>query len=546
MSIYQRFCEETVDENGALERFSLRYPENFNFGYDVVDAIAQEEPDREALIWCDEKEERRFTFDQMRRLSNQAANVLLRSGIGRGDRVLVALKRHYEYWFTVVALHKIGAVLVPVTHMLTVSDFQLRIRNAEAKAVICTPQDQVPQRVRAAAAGAGGIHLFTVRETAEGFENLTLAMEHASDQLSRIRTLAGDPMLMYYTSGTTGDPKGVVHAFTYPLAHIITARYWQQAEDGGLHFTVAETGWGKASWGKIYGQWLVGAAVMVFDFDRFEPLRLVEIINRFHVTSFCAPATVYRYLVRFDLPAMPSLKHASTAGEALSEEVYQRFRELTGLALCGGYGQTETVLLLANMKGKASRDGCLGTPSPLFHLKLVDRDGREVPDGEIGEIVVCPETKGRQDGLFLVYLKAEEESRRAWRGGVYHTGDLAYRDRDGTFWFHSRVDEVIKTSGYRVGPYEIEKVLQKDPAVAECCVVGIPDRLRGQAIKAYVVLKEGEEQSPLLANRIRGDCNCHLAEYKWVRTVEFVEKLPRTISGKVRSRALRPDGDFSA
>ncbi len=547
MSIYHKFCTEITDEQGNLQELTLNYPENFNFGYDVVDAIADETPDQTALVWCNTKnEERRFTFGDIKRYSNQMANVFCRAGIGRGDRVMLVLKRHYEYWFAVVALHKLGAVAVPATHMLTEEDFAYRIEAANIKAVVCTPQDRTPEKIRGALEEVPGgrrqIELWSVGEGAEGFDNLTEAMEGAEDGFSRIQTLASDPMLLYFTSGTTGHPKGVVHDYTYPLAHIVTAKYWQQAQEGGLHFTVAETGWAKASWGKIYGQWLVGCAVMVYDFDNFDPRQLITIINRYGVTSFCAPPTVYRYLVRRAIPPMPTLRHASTAGETLAPEVFRRFTEQTGLPLCEGYGQTETTLLAANFLGKRPAPGSMGTASPFYHIEIVDEQGKRLPAGEIGEVVVVPRAKGHQPGVFCSYLDGEKQYAHAWRGGVYHTGDAAYRDEEGYYWFHGRFDDVIKTGGFRVGPCEVENILMEHPAVVECSVIGVPDPLRGQAIKAVIVTGQGYEPSRELEREIREFCNQRLAEYKWIRIVEFVQDMPKTISGKVRKHMQRSSG----
>ena len=544
MSIYQKYCTEITDERGSLEKFSLKYPDNFNFGYDVVDALAEETPDKTALVWCNtENEEHIFTFSDIRKYSNQMANVFHSAGIARGDRVMLVLKRHYEYWFAAVALHKIGAVMIPATHMLTVSDFVYRIKASKVKAIVCTPQNEVPEKVKAAVQEAGGAaKLWCVQSDAEGFENLTAAMETASEDFSRVQTLATDPMLLYFTSGTTGYPKGVIHDYTYPLAHIVTAKYWQQAEEGGLHFTVAETGWAKASWGKIYGQWLVGSAVMVYDFDNFDPKQLTTVINRYGVTSFCAPPTVYRYLVRKGIPDMPTLKHASTAGEMLAPEVFRKFTERTGLPLCEGYGQTETTLLMANFKGKEPAAGSMGTISPFYHIELRSKNGEPTPAGEIGEVVIVPPENGRQPGVFCAYLDNEEQYNYVWRGGVYHTGAAAYVDENGLYWFHGRFDDIIKTGGFRVGPYEVENVLMEHPAVVECSVIGVPDTLRGQAIKAVVVLGQEYAPSKELELEIKDFCNQKLAEYKWIRIVEFVTEMPKTISGKVQKHVQRKQG----
>ncbi len=541
MSIYRQFCDERFDENGRLQKFTLKYPDSFNFGYDVVDRIADETPSKRALVWCNtEGEEHCFTFADIRKYSNQIANVFRNKGIGRGDRVLVILKRHYEYWFTAVALHKLGAVMIPATHMLTVRDLVYRIKASEAKAVVCTVQNEVPEKVREALLEADRTAmLWCVQGDAEGFTNLTREMEAAASEFDRVPTNVKDPMLLYFTSGTTGEPKGVIHDYSYPLAHIVTAKYWHQAEDGGLHFTVAETGWAKASWGKIYGQWLVGSAVMVYDFDNFDPRRLTTVVNRYGVTSFCAPPTVYRYLVRKGIPDMPTLRHATTAGEMLAPEVFRKFTERTGLPLCEGYGQTETTLLVANFKGYEAAAGSMGTPSPFYTIELRGKDGKPVGTGEIGEVVVIPEEAGRQPGIFASYLDNETQYRYVWRDGVYHTGDAAYMDENGRYWFHGRFDDIIKTGGFRVGPYEVEHVLMEHPAVAECSVIGVPDPLRGQSIKAVIVPGAGYAPSPSLELEIKNFCNQRLAEYKWIRLVEFVAELPKTISGKVQKSVLR-------
>ena len=375
MSVYQKFCRERTDARGNLKQLSLDYPDNFNFGYDVVDQIAKETPEKRALVWCNaEGEEHIFTFSQIKHCSNQMAQVFRAAGIGRGSPVMLILKRRYEYWFAAVALHKLGALMIPATHMLTESDLAYRIKASRVRAIVCTARNEVPEKIRAALKETKlPVKLWCVQGEAEGFENLAAAMEGKNGELERIPTLAKDPMMLYFTSGTTGQPKGVIHDHTYPLAHIVTARYWQQAEDNGLHFTVAETGWAKASWGKLYGQWLVGSAVMVYDFDNFEPKQLPRIINRYGVTSFCAPPTVYRYLVRKGIPDMPTLKHASTAGEMLAPEVFRAFTARTGIPLCEGYGQTETTLLMANFRGEEPVAGSMGTPSPLTQLRCREK-----------------------------------------------------------------------------------------------------------------------------------------------------------------------------
>ena len=541
MSLTQLYCREITDANGALTDFILDYPYDFNFGYDVVDLQAKTEPDKRALVWCNvEGEEHIFTFSDIKKYSDKMANVFLSNGIKKGSRVMLVLKRHYEYWFAVIALHKIGALAIPASHMLTVNDFSYRIKTAKVDAIVITPQSDVPEKIKEAVSQCTlNIKLWCVKEDIEGFDNISKQTKNASDKLKRIPTLAGDPMLMYFTSGTTGYPKGVIHNYTYPLAHIITARYWQQTENNGLHFTVAETGWAKASWGKLYGQWLTGCAVMVYDFDNFEPRQLSNVINKYGVTSFCAPPTVYRYLVRKGIPKMPSLKHATTAGEKLSPDVFRKFFEATGLKLAEGYGQTETTLLIANFKGVKATEGSLGIPSPLYDIELRTKEGKKPLPGEIGEVVIVPKKNAPRIGIFSAYLDNEKQYEHVWRDGVYHTGDAAYLNEDGVFCFHGRFDDIIKTGGFRVGPYEVENVLIEHPAVAECSVIGVPDTLRGQAIKAVVVLDRGYAPSGKLEKDIKEFCNKKLAEYKWIRLVEFVKEMPKTISGKIVKPALR-------
>lgn len=541
MSIYTNFITETVDENGKLLDLDFHYPDNFNFGYDVIDALAAKSPDKRALVWCNtEGEEHSFSFADISRQSNRIANVLLAAGVKRGDRVMLALKRHYEYWFTVIALHKIGAIMVPVTHMLTPDDIVYRLEAAHITAIICTTKNDVPAHMREAVSRVDTpVKLWTLGEGIDGFFCLNSAAAQASDQLERIETLATDPIAIYFTSGTTDQPKGVIHNAVYPLAHHITAKYWQGTRDGGLHFTVSETGWAKSSWGKLYGQWLNECAVMVFDFDNFEPKQMATIIRKYGVTSFCAPPTIYRYMTRKTNLDFPALEHASTAGEYMSPDIFEKFKAATGLDVREGYGQTETALLLANFVGIPSKDGSLGVPSAQYQIELRGDDGKPVADGEIGEVVVVPKNGEHPIGVFSGYLDDPLRYEKAWRGGVFHTGDAIYRDSDGYYWFHGRIDDIIKSGGYRIGPYEIEEVLMKHPAVLECSVIGVPDKLRGQAIKAIIVLAPGYEGSRELDREIRDFCNGQLAEYKWLRQIEFVNAMDKTISGKIKKAEQR-------
>ena len=541
MDISKLYCNEILSEDGSLKDFTIKCPDNFNFGYDVVDLIAEEDPQKRAIVWCNtENEEHFFTFSDIKKYSNKIANIFLANGIKKGSKVMLVLKRHYEYWFAVIALHKIGALAIPASHMLTVSDYAYRINTSGADAIVVTTQSEVPEKIKEAVDKCNfDVKLWCVQKDIEGFDNLTKQMEEASEELIRIETLATDPMLMYFTSGTTGYPKGVIHNYAYPLAHIITARYWQQTQDNGLHFTVAETGWAKASWGKLYGQWLTGSAVMVYDFDNFEPRQLSNIINKYGVTSFCAPPTIYRYLVRKGIPKMPTLKHASTAGETLAPDVFRKFFDLTGLTLHEGYGQTETTLLIANFKGVNTNEGSLGIPSPLYDIEIRNKKGEKALPGEIGEVCIIPKKDKLNAGIFCGYLNNDTQYEYAFRDGVYHTGDAARFDENGLYYFHGRFDDIIKTGGFRVGPYEVENVLITHPAVVECSVIGVPDALRGQAIKAAIVLDKGYSPSYKLEKDIKEFCNKKLAEYKWIRLVEFVKEMPKTISGKIVKPALK-------
>ncbi len=543
MALYKQFCREEFNEHGTLVGFSLHHPDNFNFAYDVVDAMADAEPQREALVWCNVAgEERRFTFGELKALSNRTANFLRQAGVKKGDRVLLMLKRHYEYWYTILALHKLGAVAVPATHMLTVKDIVYRVQSASIKAVVCTPDGQLADYVAQAQESCPTLTIkCIVRRPKEGFLLLDDGIREASEQLERVPTLATDPMIMYFTSGTTGYPKAVIHDFTYALSHIITAVHWQNVREGGLHLTVADTGWGKASWGKLYGQWLAGTRVMVYDFDKFVPADLLAVIEKYRVTTFCAPPTIYRFLIKEGMGGydLSSLEYATNAGEALNYEVYRQFLENTGIHLMEGFGQTETTLLVANLAGSETRPGSMGKPTPLYDVALVDRQGQEVAPGEVGEIVVRPCKTGRQYGIFSAYNNDDALYAKAWRGGMYHTGDTAYRDADGYFWYVGRLDDIIKSSGYRIGPFEIESVLMEHPAVLECAITGVPDPERGQVVKATIVLTSQYTASEELAHELQQYVKKATAPYKYPRIVEFVPALPKTISGKIRRVEIR-------
>ncbi len=543
MLLYSNFCRETLDQTGIPTQFSLKYPENFNFGYDVVDVLGQENPDGLAVMWCNTAgEEKRLTYRDIMELSNRAANAFAAQGIRKGDRVLVILKRNWEYWYVAPALHKLGAVMIPATHLLTVEDLVYRIGKGEITAAVATPEGDTVHDLLLAQQRCPELHtIFVPRKSIEGCIQLEKAMEAASPVLERVETKVTDPMMIYFTSGTTGYPKAVTHNHTYPLSHIITARYWHGVVEGGLHLTVAETGWAKASWGKLYGQWLCGSGVMVYDFDVFSPGKLLRVMEKYRVTTFCAPPTVYRYFVkrgmdRYDLSA---LQHLSTAGESLSAPIFRQVEQQTGLHLMEGFGQTETALILANFQGRVSKPGSMGKPSPMYQVQLQKEDGSFAGVNEPGEVVVIPPEGGMKYGIFTGYCQDDTLYQAVWRDGVYHTGDTATVDEDGYYWYIGRVDDLIKTKGFRVGPFEVENVLMEHPAVLECAVIGVPDQDRGQAIKAVVSLAAGYEPSPELAKEIREFCNHHMASYKWIQILEFNNEMPKTISGKIRRTQLR-------
>ena len=543
---YQRFCTEGFDEDGVLSRFELHYPENYNFGYDVVDARAEETPEQRALVWCNEEgESAEFTFAQMSRLSNQAANMFTDFGIKKGDKVIVVLKRHYQYWYTLVALNKIGAVVIPATHLLTKKDFVYRFNASGAVAVVCTGEGEVSEHVEQAQPECPAFSTkFLVRGgEREGWINFDEKLKEYPDTFARRETKATDPFLIYFTSGTTGYPKMVMHDHTYSLGHIITARHWHTEEPGEMHLTVSETGWGKAAWGKLYGQWIVGSTVFVYDFEKFVAADLLRLIEQYRISTFCAPPTIFRFFIKEGMEGhdFSSVRYANIAGEALNPEVYHRFQEYTGLKLMEGFGQTETTLLLANLKGMEPKPGSMGKPSPMYHVDLVDEDGNSVSPGEVGEIVVRTEEGKKQVGLFMGYYRDEEKTKAAWHDGMYHTGDTAWKDEDGYYWYVGRTDDVIKASGYRIGPFEIESVLMEHPSVLECAVTGAPDPVRGQVVKATIVLTKDYQPSEELKKELQNYVKKQTAPYKYPRIVEFVKELPKTISGKIRRAQIRQE-----
>ena len=530
-------------------KFEIKIPAQFNFAFDVVDEIAKETPDKTAMVWCDDKGgDKVFTFQQMKYYSDKAANYLKSIGIKKGDSVMLILKRRYEYWYCTLALNKIGAITIPATHLLRTKDIIYRNNAADIKMIISVPDPEVIQHIEEAQKKSPTLlHKALVCQSREGWINLTEEIEKASDIFVKPENDAAaginDIMLIYFTSGTTGMPKMVNHDFTYPLGHILTAKFWQNVEDNGLHLTVAETGWAKAAWGKIYGQWLSGCAIMTYDFDKFKPKLLMQVIEKYKVTSFCAPPTIYRFLIKEDLKKfdLSNLKYCVVAGEPLNPEVYKQFYEETGMKLMEGYGQTELTVAVATYPFMKPKPGSMGKPSPWYDIDILDPDGKVCEVGEIGQIVVRTD-KRKPFGMFSGYYRDDELTKKVWQNDIYYTGDTAWRDEDGYFWFVGRADDIIKSSGYRIGPFEIESALMEHPAVLECAITAVPDEERGQIVKATVVLTGNYHPGEALAKELQEHVKKVTAPYKYPRIVEFVSELPKTISGKIRRIDIR-EGD---
>lgn len=529
------------------ENFEIIIPRRFNFAYDVVDEYARTNPSKRAICWVNDKGEKHdFTFGDLKTASDQTASFFQSLGIGRGDKVMMIMKRRYEFWFSILALHKIGAVGVPATHLLTPKDLIYRNNAAGIKMIVSVSEPEIVNSINDAMAGSPTVEkLVSVGDpTPEGWISFRDGMQHAAPFITpRADDMPtnADISLLYFTSGTTANPKMVIHDFTYPLGHIVTAKYWQNVENNGLHFTVSDTGWAKSVWGKIYGQWLAGAAVFVYDFEKFSPDDLLSKISTFGVTSFCAPPTIYRFLIREDFTKydLGKLKSASVAGEPLNPVVYETFYKHTGLKLREGFGQTETTLQIATFPWMEPKPGSMGVPSPQFDVQLIDSENKPCEDGEVGQIVIRTNGKA-QVGLFSGYYRDEEKTAACHYGGLYYTGDLAWRDEDGYYWFVGRVDDVIKSSGYRIGPFEVESALMTHPAVVECAITGAPDEIRGQVVKATIILapeyRPGTEQ---LKKDIQEHVKTVTAPYKYPRIIEFVTELPKTISGKIRRVEIR-------
>lgn len=535
--LYEKYFKEKFDINGKLQSVDVSFDDNFNFAYDVVDVIADQTPDKRALVYksC-HGEVTEFTFGQISKLSNQMANVLKKKGIGRGDSVMLIMKRRYEFWISMMALHKLGAVAIPTSHMVAGDDIRERILKADVKSIICVNDDYICKCVENAEAGIDNkVTNYVVGEKRDGYEFITDLMKNESDSFERIETAVTDNMLYYFTSGTAGEPKAVIHDFSYPIAHIMTAKNWHGVIDGGLHFTVADSGWAKSAWGKLYGQWFCQCGIMVYDYDNFYANELLQILDEEKVTSFCAPPTIYKYLVREKIEKydLSSLKMAVTAGEPMPTEVAAKFEAATGITIREGFGQTETTLLVCTVVGEEQKAGSIGKPSPLYKMIIVDEDNKEVPQGATGEIVLVPDKPGDIPiGVFKGYLGDGELYKEVWEGGVYHTKDRAYQDEQGFYYFVGRSDDVIKSSGYRIGPSEVEDILMKHPAVFECAVTGYPSVTRGSIVKASIILNKGYVPSVQLKTELQDFVKDNTAVYKYPRRIEFVDDLPRNCDWK--------------
>ena len=546
MTLYQRFLRkpEFGSYEDFLHNFRINVPENFNFAYDVLDVIAEEEPEKRALQWAHmDGRERAFTFAEISRLSKQAANLFVHLGIQKGDKVMLVLRRHYTFWIAIMALCRIGAVAVPATHLLTKKDIVYRANCAGIKMVVTSAEGCFAASCEEAMPECPTVEkLLIVDGAREGWLDFEALLAEESDEFPRpAEPLKHDDiMLLYFTSGTSGMPKMVGHNFDYPLGHIQTAVFWHQCVDGGLHLTVSETGWMKSVWGKLYGQWLAGSAIMVYDFEKFVPKDMLAVLEKYKVTTFCAPPTIYRFMILEDVSKydLSSIQHCTTAGEPLNPEVFEKWKELTGHELREIFGQTELCVTVGTFPWMKVCPGSMGKPSPQFDVDIVDEDGKSCAAGQVGEIVVRTQYE-TPVGMFLGYYRDEEGTKAVWHDGMYHTRDLAWRDEWGYYWYVGRADDVIKSSGYRIGPFEVESALMEHDAVVETAITGVPDPVRGQIVKATIVLKKGYEPSEELKKELQNHVKKLTAPYKYPRVIEFVDELPKTISGKIRRVELR-------
>ncbi len=540
--VYRKFIDRTV-EDGKLKAISFKDEEKFNFAFDIIDELGRKKPEKLAMLHISEDgTERRFTFQDIKKESARAANYFKSLGIGRGDRVMLVLKRHYQFWFAILGLHKLGAIAIPATNQLLEKDFAYRFEAGKVKAILCTADGTVADEVDAAAKKVPTLEKrIMVGGSRDGWHDFDGEYTMFSSRFARTEDApcGSDPMLMYFTSGTSGYPKLAAHNYKYPLGHFITAKYWHRVNPDGLHLTISDTGWAKAMWGKLYGQWLCEAAIFVYDFDRFDAEKILPMFAKYHITTFCAPPTMYRMLIKQDLGRfdLSSIEYASTAGEALNPEVYKQFKLHTGLPIKEGFGQSESTIIIGNLTGDSHKVGSMGKPVPLYKVHLLDAEGNEAEPGETGEICIDI-SQGLPCGLAYAYEGNDEVTAETWRDGFYHTGDLAWKDEDGFFWYVGRADDVIKSSGYRIGPFEIENVIMELPYVLECGVSAAPDEIRGQVVKASIVLIPGAEGTDELKKEIQNYVKQRTAPYKYPRIVEFRKELPKTTSGKIIRKKL--------
>lgn len=544
----EQFLTQTSFESQEdfKNNFKIKVPENFNFGYDIVDARADKEPEKKALCWTNDKGEHiDFTFAEIKKYTDQTASYFQSLGIGHGDMVMLILKRRYEFWFSIIALHKIGAVVIPATHLLTKKDLVYRANAADIKMIICVGEELIMSHIEEALPESPTLKklVSTGPIVKDNFDDFHKGIENASPFVRPKHVNSNeDTSLMYFTSGTSGEPKMVIHDFLYPLGHITTASFWHNLNNESLHLTIADTGWGKAVWGKLYGQFIAGSTVFVYDHEKFTPVDMLQMIQDYKITSLCAPPTIFRFLIREDLSKydLSSLQYCTIAGEALNPAVFDTFYKLTGIKLMEGFGQTETTLTVCTFPWTTPKPGSMGLPNPQYDVDLLRPDGTKAEDGEQGQIVVHI-GKNKPVGLFKEYYRDPERTYEAMHDGIYYTGDIAWRDEDGYYWFVGRADDVIKSSGYRIGPFEVESALMTHPGVVECAVTGVPDEIRGQIVKATIVLsKEFKDKAGAeLIKEIQGHVKRVTAPYKYPRIIEFVDELPKTISGKIRRVEIR-------
>ena len=544
----ERFVKQTefTSHEDFIKNLKIEVPENFNFGYDVVDAWAAEQPGKNAILWTnDQGLEHQYTYAELKEKTDATASYFQSLGIGHGDMVMLILKRRIEFWFSIIALHKLGAVAIPATHLLTKKDIVYRCEAADIKMIVCAGEEVITKHIIEALPDCKSLeHVVSIGpDIPEGFKDFQEGIANAVPFVKPAQPNTNDDvMLMYFTSGTTGQPKMVAHDFTYPLGHITTGAFWHNLHAGSLHLTIADTGWGKAAWGKLYGQMLAGANIFVYDHEKFTPADILQKIQDCKITSLCAPPTIFRFLIKEDITKydLSSLEYCTTAGEALNYSVYETFLKVTGIRLMEGFGQTETTMTLGTFPWMEPKPGSMGVPNPQYDIDILTPDGRSAEDGEQGQIVVRTHN-GKPLGLFKEYYRDAERTEDAWHDGVYYTGDLAWRDEDGYFWFVGRADDVIKSSGYRIGPFEVESALMTHPAVVECAITGVPDEIRGQVVKATIILSKDYkgQESPELIKELQNHVKKVTAPYKYPRVIEFVDELPKTISGKIRRVEIR-------